>query len=84
MATTADEALAAEETVPTLDEALAAAETALPGARPFKYRIECAANSTTGAVIEAYGAVLGSKSEAIRHLLMRGARDLKREWDSRA
>lgn len=44
--------------------------------RPYGARVESACNAATGAVIDALGAELGSKSEAIRELLARGARSL--------
>jgi hypothetical protein len=64
---------------PTLDEALAALAGTVASARPFDYRVESAANGATGAVIDAYGDVLGSRSEAIRDLLKRGAASLAAE-----
>lgn len=70
--------MAPEVTTP-LEEALAAVERTLPSARPFSYRIESAGNEAIGAVIDLYGIELGSRSEAIRDLLARGARSLAAE-----
>lgn len=63
----------------TLDEALTALAGTVASARPFNYRIESAGNAATGAVIDAYGEELGSRSEAIRDLLKRGAASLAAE-----
>lgn len=62
-----------------LDMALASLAGTMPSARPFDYRVEAAANGATGLVVDLYGAELGSRSEAIRDLLKRGAASLQAE-----
>lgn len=57
---------------PMLDAALAALEKA-GTRRPYDGRIEAACNQATADVIEAYGAEVGGKSEAVRELLALGA-----------
>jgi hypothetical protein len=62
-----------------LDMALASMAGTMASARPFDYRVEAAANGATGLVVDLYGAELGSRSEAIRDLLKRGAASLLAE-----
>lgn len=66
-----------------VDKALSAALAGLldrgASARPFNRRVEAACNEETGEVIELYGRLMGSTSEAIRALVARGAVSLAAE-----
>lgn len=61
-----------------LDEAIRGLTTQ-PTARPYGFRVEAACNGFTDDVLRLYGEELGSRSEAIRILIAKGAAALAAE-----